>query len=319
MPTTRATITRFEPVTKYPSRKDPRATQGKRYTLEWEQLFDRLGHPTIEKNKLDLPLWAPAIWPGDNRKEGNEPIEVCALVLDVDHGATLAAGVGAIEDGPMACLHTTFRHQRDVEVKDRLTKQISVVREDRFRLVFPLSTPVPRARHLMVWRSAERWMREVHGLTVDGQAKGAARCFYVPAHGRGCPFYVHYHHGPLLDPWQLVESWPTVREVPPLPPPRKTQPGRDAGKIKRASAYLAKMPESISGQNGHADLFKAALALVKGFQLDPEDARVMLLREFNPRCQPEWSEKEIARKVRQATTAREAGGYIRDRERQISR
>lgn len=309
---TQATITRFEPV------GHPRHLQGKRYTLEWDRLFDRLCHATVETNKSDLPLWAPTIWPGDSRKEGNDPIEVYALVLDLDHGATLAAGVGAIEDGPMACLHTSFRHQRDVEMKDPRTKKVSIVREDRFRLVFPLTTPVPSAQYGMVWRSAERWMREAHGLKIDGQTKNASRAWYVPAHAPGCPFEARINHGPLLDPWELAESWPTLREVPPLPPPRKTQPGRDASKLKRASAYLARMPESVSGQEGHKALWAAAFTLVKGFQLDPEDARVMLMREFNPRCQPEWPEKEIARKVRQVTTARETGGYIRDRDRKSS-
>lgn len=306
---TRTTITRFERV------DGPQSIQGKRYFLEWERLFDRLSHPAIVTNKLDLPLWAPAIWPGDNRREGNNPIEVYALVLDLDHGATLSGGVGAIQDGPMACLHTSFQHQRDVRMKDRQTKETTVVREDRFRMVFPLSIPVPFARYGIVWRSAERWMREAHGLVIDGQTKNAGRCWFVPAHAPGCSFEAHCNYGPLLDPRQLVESWPTIREVPPLPPPRKTVPGREASKLKRASAYLAKMPPSISGQNGHADLFKAALVLVKGFQLDPEDARILLMREFNPRCQPEWSEKDIVRKVRQAITARESGGFIRDRER----
>lgn len=307
---TRATITRFERTT---------TTQGKRYSLDWERLFDRLCQATIETNKLDLPLWAPTIWPGDNRREGTNPVELYALVLDLDHGATLSGGVGAIQDGPMACLHTSFQHQRDVKVKDPRTGETTIVREDRFRLVFPLSTPVAFARYGVVWRSAERWMREAHGLTIDGQAKNGGRCWFVPAHAPGCPFEAHRHHGQLLDPWQLVESWPTIREVRPLPPPRKTQPGREASKLKRASAYLARMPESVSGQNGHAALWNAAFTLVKGFQLDPEDARILLMREFNPRCQPEWSEKEIAHKVRQANTARETGGFIRDRDRKSSR
>jgi hypothetical protein len=311
MPTTHATITRFERI------NHPKGTQGKRYTLEWGRLFDRLCHATIETTKLDLPLWSPAIWHGDNRREGNHPIEVCALVLDLDHGATLSAGVGAIEDGPMACLHTSFQHQRDVEFKDPRTKETRILREDRFRLVFPLTKPVPSAQYGVVWRSAERWMREAHGLTIDGQVKNPGRAWFVPAHAPGCPFEARINHGPLLDPWELVGAWPTLREVPPLPPPRKTQP-REASRLKRASAYLARMPESVSGQNGHADLFKAALVLVKGFQLDPDDAHALLMREFNPRCQPEWSEKEIARKVRQATTARESGGFIRDRDRQSS-
>jgi hypothetical protein len=308
---TRATITRFERV------NGPESMQGKRYTLDWERLFDRLCHPVIETDKLNLPLWAPAIWPGDNRREGNNPIEVYALVLDLDHGATLSGGVGAIQDGPMACLHTSFQHQRDVQMKDRRTKEITIVREDRFRLVFPLSKPVTFAQYGGVWRSAERWMREQHGLVIDGQTKNAGRCWFVPAHAPGCSFEAHCNYGPLLDPRDLVGAWPTEGELVrlPLPPPRKTLPGREASKLKRASAYLAKMPESISGQEGHAALFKAALVLVKGFQLDPEDARVLLMREFNPRCQPEWPEKDIVRKVRQAVTARESGGFIRDRER----
>src|SRR5262245_38830838 len=128
-----ATITRFERTT---------STQGKRYKLDWERLFDRLCHATVAADKLDLPLWAPTIWANDDRREGANPIEVYALVLDLDHGATLSGGVGAIQDGPMACLHTSFQHQRDVKVRDKHTKQVAVVREDRFRLVFPLTTPV---------------------------------------------------------------------------------------------------------------------------------------------------------------------------------
>lgn len=315
-PATHATITRFE-YAQY--RKDDRHLQGKRYLIEWERLFDRFFDPTIATNKMDLPLWAPTIWPGDNRKEGSTPIEVCALVLDVDHGATLAAGVSAIEDGPMACLHTSFRHQQEVEVKDRQTKKTSILREDRFRLVFPFAKPVPAARYGAVWRAAEKWMRDAHGLVIDPSGKNASRCWFVPAHGPGCPYHAQINRGPLLDPVELVERWPTLQVVPPLPPPRKTQPGREASKLKRASAYLARMPESVSGQEGHRALFNAAVALVKGLELDPEDARILLMREFNPRCQPEWSEKEIARKVRQATTAHTPPGFIRDRERQISR
>jgi hypothetical protein len=220
-----------------------------------------------------------------------------------------------MQDGPMACLHTSFQHQRDVQMTDRRTKEVTIVREDRFRLVFPLSTPVAFARYGLVWRSAERWMREEHGLTIDGQAKNAGRCWFVPAHAPGCRFEAHINHGPFLDPWKLVDTWQTVREAPPLPPPRKTLPGRDASKLKRASAYLAHMPEAVSGQSGHSALWNATFVLVKGFELDPEDARVMLMREYNPRCKPEWSEKEIARKVRQAASARESGGFIRDRDR----
>jgi hypothetical protein len=61
------------------------------------------------------------------------------------------------------------------------------------------------------------------------------------------------------------------------------------------------MPESISGSNGHNALFAAATSLVHGFELSPETAFALLINEFNPRCQPSWSEKEIRHKIEDAS------------------
>jgi hypothetical protein len=306
-----ATITRFENV---------KANQGKRFRLEWALLFDRLCHPAEARDKFELPLWAPTLWPRDSKVEGNEPIELCALVLDLDHGATLSAGIGAIQDGPMACLHTSWQHQREVKIKDKATKEERIVKEDRFRMVFPLRTAVASARYALVWRSAERWMREKHGLTIDPQAKNPGRCWFIPAHARGFLFEAHRNDGPLLDPWELVERWPTLRAAPPPRPQlSREREGDRSSKLKRASAYLAKLPESVAGQGGHSALWTAALSLVKGFALDPHDAQDLLMREFNPRCQPEWSERAIVHKVKQAMQSDARSGFIPDRDRKPSR
>jgi KaiC/GvpD/RAD55 family RecA-like ATPase len=81
---------------------------------------------------------------------------------------------------------------------------------------------------------------------------------------------------------------------------------------ERASKYVQKMPPSISGQSGHNKCFAAACALVKGFELTENESLRILLNEFNPRCQPPWSERELAHKVRQATRQPGASGYLRD-------
>ena len=73
----------------------------------------------------------------------------------------------------------------------------------------------------------------------------------------------------------------------------------DSATVKRAAAYLAKMPPSISGNGGHDAAFKAACRLVQGFLLDPAVARA-LMDEFNQRCQPRWSKAELDHKIADA-------------------
>lgn len=78
----------------------------------------------------------------------------------------------------------------------------------------------------------------------------------------------------------------------------------------RALAYLGALPPSVSGQGGHAALWSAAAALVRGFELDSGDAEGLLLEHFNPRCLPQWSAREIRHKVKQAGAARVPRGYL---------
>jgi hypothetical protein len=102
----------------------------------------------------------------------------------------------------------------------------------------------------------------------------------------------------------------------PKPPPKPvSRPRRQAsGDVeKRARQYLAKLPESISHQGGHLALFRAAVALVRGFNLDEGAALALLEQEFNPRCQPEWRTKDLERKVRHAVErSRKPYGYLLD-------
>lgn len=82
--------------------------------------------------------------------------------------------------------------------------------------------------------------------------------------------------------------------------------------VRRAVAYLAKLPPSISGSNGHGAAYRAAAALVHGFALDAEEARRLFVEHFNPRCQPEWDGKEIDHKITEAFAKdhTEARGYL---------
>lgn len=85
--------------------------------------------------------------------------------------------------------------------------------------------------------------------------------------------------------------------------------------FKRAAAYLANMSPSIEGAGGDAALWDAALAMVRGFSLGASTATAMLLRDFNPRCQPSWDRRTVERKCREAAArSTKPWGYLRDAE-----
>lgn len=70
-------------------------------------------------------------------------------------------------------------------------------------------------------------------------------------------------------------------------------------RVKRASAYLAKIPGAIEGQQGGTATFVAAMKVGPGFCLD-EHTTLEIMREFNARCVPPWEPKDLERKVREA-------------------
>jgi hypothetical protein len=67
--------------------------------------------------------------------------------------------------------------------------------------------------------------------------------------------------------------------------------------IERARRYIARCQAAISGQGGHNATFRVAAILWNGFGLSEADA-LMLLREYNQRCVPPWSESELIHKVK---------------------
>jgi hypothetical protein len=69
--------------------------------------------------------------------------------------------------------------------------------------------------------------------------------------------------------------------------------------LERARRYLAAVPPAISGQHGDVHTFRVCCRLVRGFALDDANA-LDILSAWNARCQPPWSDRELADKVRRA-------------------
>ncbi len=99
-----------------------------------------------------------------------------------------------------------------------------------------------------------------------------------------------------------------------LPPPETRFAGNPSDVERRAIAYLDTLPSAVSGQGGHSATYTAAVALVHGFCIEPERALLILLECYNPRCEPAWTEKELAHKVNDAATKPhdKPYGWLRD-------
>ena len=99
------------------------------------------------------------------------------------------------------------------------------------------------------------------------------------------------------------------------PPPVAPKPPRKGsnGRIDRARRYVAKMNAAISGQNGHGATWAVARKCAADFELNL-DQTLEVLREFNVRCQPSWSERELRHKAEEACKKARVANPVEDRE-----
>lgn len=87
-------------------------------------------------------------------------------------------------------------------------------------------------------------------------------------------------------------------------------------RMRRASAYLARCAPAVEGDSGHTVTFNAVAHVMIGFDLDAASAYQLIATEYNPRCDPPWSERELKHKIDSvAKTCERPRGYLLDAER----
>jgi hypothetical protein len=69
--------------------------------------------------------------------------------------------------------------------------------------------------------------------------------------------------------------------------------------VECARRYLSAMPPAISGQHGDLHTFRVCCRLVRGFALSDAEA-LALLADWNARCEPPWSERDLLDKLGRA-------------------
>jgi hypothetical protein len=216
-----------------------------------------------------------------------------AIVLDLDHGASrewIAATFGEL----CGYAHTTKRSTAELQ---------------RWRVGVYLDRSVVGAEFPRVWRAVAE-LAERGGIEPDYAARDASRCWAAPSAGQ------HYQafelRGAFFDVDAALERFP-----PPAPPEPSTYApsSEDASqRFERARRYLATMEPALAGSGGHAATFRAAAALVVGFALPPDAALDLLASDFNSRCSPPWSLRELRHKVKSAAKrSTRAHGWLADR------
>lgn len=133
----------------------------------------------------------------------------------------------------------------------------------------------------------------VAGHAVDVRCDGG-QIAIAPSEIEGGSKYVVTRHGPIVE---LPARWLACLRAAPLPAPVPL-PDHLTPSLERALKYTARCEPAIAGQGGHAATFRVACKCVE-FALTICDT-MAVLREFNKRCSPPWTEAELLHKAESA-------------------
>lgn len=270
-----------------------------RVAMDRDELRHALANPgAAPLFKGMLPLISPATFTGDRRALVNVE-RVYMLGLDIDTPTP----------DPAALVAAVRRALGDVEVHAYSTAS-SELGAFRMRMLVPYDEPATGEQHRASWALVRRVLERA-GVSIDRACSDPSRGFYVWAVPRSGAYFHAHIPGP---PWPVaraaaVEAERQAEEAAERARQAAERPVVDPTTLRdRASVYLARCEPAIAGQNGHAVTFAVAARLLHRVGLTEAEALDLMLREYNPRCSPPWSERELRRKVREAATkTREIG------------
>jgi hypothetical protein len=192
-------------------------TAVQRRLVSLDELRRLLNRFQVLDDKRRGRCWSPTKYADGASSRGNAGVvAVSCLVFDLDRVPPDQERL----EGVYWLGHTTHSH----------TPQAP-----RWRLIIPLSEPVPAAQWGDVWRRA----RAALCPEADPQCKDASRAYWLPSHNGGVSAKATCHDGPLLDVAALPEL-PVERR------PRFTPRSIVVGDNMRNQAYMRKVLDNLA-------------------------------------------------------------------------
>ena len=137
-------------------------------------------------------------------------------------------------------------------------------------------------------------------LGTDPAATACTQVTRLPGfvnHKRATPYLVSIEYrdtNRLYEPADFPKPPPRL-----MPPPLPVVIAASRNAVVRARQYVAAIPPAISGQHGDVHTFRVCCRVVRGFALADDEA-LDVLREWNSRCEPPWSDRELMDKLSRA-------------------
>lgn len=253
--------------------------RGTRVSLDWCELVRWTSGPIHSEAKEGGGAFAMATFVNDTRYKSNCEA-VYALALDFDKGDARVERISELLGAYKRIVYSTHSNTDDTP---------------RCRAIVAVSRPMSVDDYDTVWAvSAHNLL--IAGARCDTATRDPSRFWYVPAVRAGGSWQHVSVDGKALDvdlTIQRHEAYMRAEEE------RRAGALSSGGtSLRRVRAYLAAMPAAVSGQGGHNSAFAAACTIVAN--VSSESQQEMLMSEFNDRCVPKWSARELSHKLKSA-------------------
>lgn len=272
------------------------STRGLRIEFDREDLGAQLAGASAADEKDALPLVCFSTFRGDRR--GNDRVEAIYMFgADIDEPQSDPAATMALISEALGGV--------EVFVYSTYSSEPTAL---RLRALVPYDVPATGEQHRASWALVARRLARA-GIAIDRACCDPARGFYVWSVPPNGVYYSGHIDGAA---WPVAYAAEAEQRRRAIIDAAKVAEARSAPRptgdlVTRARKYLAKCDPAIAGSRGHDSTYGVALRLVRGFGLDVDTTFALLRAEFNPRCQPPWSDGDLRRKVEQAARAERVG------------